>query len=583
MTVTRTAPLLFLAMLAPAAALADRELGGFVQLSQRPDYLATADGEQRGFVFAVSGSGYALSVVDTGEFEEYGPFGFADAGGSRARGLAAGPGGEADGIAAVASNDGWVDFFRLGDLDEVVLTGASPFGDFHEADIDNDPLSGLAIDALGTRTFAGVPSSDTVAINFIESGALAGTISLNRTPVSAVTYSSGFAERVYFGCDDGHLAFVDTGTLTPAVSAIAPATNTISGLAIADFGPGAVRLIALDSTDDVLYVVNPDTNTVVTSAGLGGDAVAVAVSGADATTTIWVAIEDSTGGHRVEAFTSALASAQPAIPLPAAPRSLVERDGWLFAGLADSRLAVITERPFVEITATSPDPVVEDDQDLSLTFVSSQSGDARVLFRGNEVASADVIAVTPVTVVVEGAELEDALELGRNRFRVEVVSATGLTGHDEVVVIFDEIPGAPRNFEVGFGNERVIARWDTPAGADDIAYYLVYFGTAPDDESGTASQPSPAQENGHEYVVDVPNGTEVWMSVAAVDSGGNISPRAGPQSAIAQRTAGAAELAGDEGGFLCSVSALGRGAAHTLSALFLGALALLAFRRRSTT
>lgn len=581
---SRQIALVFAALLAggagTSAVAADRELGGFVDVGLRPDYLASIQGETETFVFASSTSSYQLSVVDTSLFEDMGPFTFLGDASTRARGLAASPDGVDLPIAAVVSNDGYVDYFYVDDLELAAQGGAAPSPDFHEADLDNEPLAGLAIDNFGTRTFAGVPADDSVAINSVGSGVLTGTIFLGHTPVSAHLVNTGFVERAFFGCDDGFLAWVDTGTLTPTAAAIeGSGTHRMGVMATADFGGGSLRLLLLDETDDTLYVLDPASPGLpLDSAALGANAVALAASGEGATARIWVAFDDSVGGHRIEALDTNLANVQPNVTLPAAPRSLTERDGRLYVGLVDNRIAVVSDKPFVEITSATPDPIPLEDADVTVSFTSSQSGTAKVFLNGSELDSVAVTAGAAASVTLLGADVEGVLDEGSNRVRVEVSNAGGLAGHDEEVVVFDEAPGAPRNFEVGFGDGRVIGRWDAPAGANDVDYYIVFFGTSATDSSGTPTQPSPAEVQGSEYVVDVVNGTEVFMSVLAVDSGGNQSARTVQKSAIAQDTVGAAELAGDEGGFLCSVGSLETRAAPAFGALLLGLLALAARR-----
>ena len=575
--------LAFAATLAPTApaSAADRVLGGTVDVSLRPDFLTSVAGEEETFVLAASTSAYSLSVIDTTTFEELGPFTYIADAATRARGLAAGPDATAGAIAAVASNDGYVDYFFVDELEAAARGGDEPEPFFFEADLDNEPLAGLAIDTLGQRTFAGVPADDSVAVNGIGSGTITATVLLGHTPVTAHTVNTGFVERIFLGCDDGFLAWVDSGTVSPSAVALEPSgTHRIGVLATADFGGGSIRLLAVDQTDDILYVLDPASpGTPLDSTAIGANVTAVAASGAGTTARIWVAVNDPTGGHRVLALDTLLANAQADVALPAAPLSLAERDGRLYAGLADGSVAVISDLPFVEITSASPSPMPEPDVDVILTFVSSQSGTARVLVEGAELDSVSVTADTPAQVTLPGSELEDRVEEGQNRFRVEVTNAGGLSGHDEIVVVFDQAPGAPRNFEVGFGNERVIGRWDRPAGADDVDYYLVYFGLTATDTSGTPAQTSPAEVEGGEYVVDVTNGTTVWMSVAAVDSGGNMSARTATKSATAQPTLGAADLAGDEGGFMCNATGTTR-RAPALAALIAAGLAALLARRR---
>lgn len=580
----RQTGLLGILLVSTSAFAADRELGGFVPTGLRPDFLTSVKGATETFVVASSTSSYKLSLVDTKLFEDLGPLDYLADAATRARGLTASADSATDGIVAVSSNDGYVDFYFVADLEQLALTGTVPSPDFHEADLDNEPLSGIAIDTIGTRTFAGVVADETVAINNIGSGLLTGTILLGHAPLSAITVNTGIVERVYFGCDDGFLAWIDTGTLTPtAVDIAADLTHRLTVMTTADFGGGAIRLLLLDETDETLYVIDPAGPTVLDSAVLVGNAVALASSGTGAAARIWVAFDDAAGGFRVEALDTTLANAQPDVVLPAAPLSLAERDGRLYVGLADSRIAVVSDLPFVEITSATPDPLVVDDGAVTVTFVSSQSGTAHVFLNGDELESTAVTADIAATVTLAGGDVADRIELGLNRIRVQVnASVGGLVGHDEYALTFDEAPGAPRNFTVGFGNERVIGRWDPPSGANDIDKYVVTFGktagAACTAAGGIGGADSPADVNGTQYVVSTSNGTQIYMSVLAIDSGGNSSASTSVKCATAQSTVGAAELAGDDGGFFCSVGGLEGKAAPFAAAIVLGIAALLARR-----
>lgn len=564
--------------LAPAALAADRTLVGTFPIGTRGDYAVTTSAST--FVVMASNSSYLLSLIDTRTFDEVGELrlGISSA---RTRSLTGTQ--LATGSVIAGTDDGYLERFALSDLKSYANGGTEPLSDFLEVDADDDAVRAVAVEASGQRVYAGISQDENVRVFNVQTDVDLGTLALGHEPLTALAVTTGFAERVYFGCDDGFLAWVDTGAGTPAaVQVDATGTHDFTDLASVVVGADT-RLVVLDADDDTLLVYSAGGPTLVDSLGLGGNAVAIATSGTGTTARIWVAFDDATGGFRVEAFdASTLAAAQAAIALPAAPVSLVEAGGWLFAGLASSQVSVITDRPWVEILGVTPSPIPEADSDVQVTFRPDRTGSATVFLNGDELETVSVTADDTVTVTLPGADVADSVQEGPNRVRVQL-AADALTGHDEQVVIFDEAPNSPRNFEVGFGNNRVIARWDEPTGGD-TAHYVVYFGLAITDTSGTAAQPSPAEVNGHQYVVNVTNGTTVFMSVAAVDSSGQFSARTSVKSATAQPTVGAADLAGEDGGFLCSVASgavtgAGPRVRATLGALAALGVAILALRR----
>ncbi len=567
--VAATAALLLVA--GPRAGAADRVLVDTISLDDTPSYaVSTADGA---FVVIGTISSDTVEVIDGRTFEPV------EGGLSLARATAAASSIAASGTAseriALGTDDGYLELFDVeaisdwADGDE----DAPASEDLRVDATGNDPVSALAFDVTGSRLYAGNATDEVVDVLDAASGTVLGDgIALGRAPVCAVGAVTGITERIFFGSDDGNLAWMNALTYAPATLVVdAGQTGDLVDVAAATFPTASPRVLVVDRDHSSLAVVDPSVPSVVDDVTLGGSPVAVEVSGSDASTVIWVAVASP---DQVEAYDENLDVAQDPIALPAAPVSMAEAGGYLFVGLEDGRVAVITDRPWVEIAGTDPEALNDAGTDVVVRVTSSESGTAVVKVDGSQVATQSVTAGVEAEIAVDGSVLEDRLEEGTNRVRVEVTDGAGLTGHDEVLLTLDVPPGVPRHLTVGFGDGRVIARWDSPKNGGATGY-SVHFGTGSSGTNGVGTLTSPQETEGHEYVVDVENGTRVYMKVAAIDSAGNLSAYVGPRSAIAQETLGAAELAGDDGGFVCATT-LGRRSARAAAVLPPAALALLA-------
>lgn len=568
---------------APLLALAAREQVDTIPLGLTPNLLqATDDG---GFVLATSGSSQEIVVLDTRSFDPLDTTLTLGSATAAVQSIAEG-GQLASPEVIVGTDDGYVQSFLVEDLalmaDDGVTAGSAIV--FRVEDGSFDVVSAVELNPLGTLVYAGNRPDETIQVFDREGMALSGPILLFHQPDGAVYASIGLANRIFFGSDDGTVPWIDADAFTVGTPIVVEVTGThrILKPAVVTAPGNVVQLAVADATDGILYLYDPSGLVLLDQVALAGTPVDVAVSGEGAETVIWVA---QTNPNQVDAFDENLAAVQTAIPLGAAPRSLAESDGYLFAGLASGAVSVITDRPWIEIQSVTPDPLTDAGQDLQVTFTSTQGGTGRVEIAGATVETVPVVAGSANTVTLTAGGF--AVSEGTNRLRVEVTgTATGLEGHDETSFAFDVPPNAPRDFRVGFGDGRVIGRWDAPSDTVDLAGYRVSFGTDPSATGGAPGQASPAETDATTYTVQVSNGTTVWMYVQAVDSAGTLSAATTIESATAQPTFGAADAANDEGGFLfCAVAAVppGDGGARAAAASLL-AIAALAFslaRRRA--
>lgn len=540
-----------------------------------------------GFVLLASGSAGTLSILDARSFTLAPVSLTLSSGGSLVKSVAAAiPG--ATPLIAVGTSNGKIEQWDAFDVFYYVDFAA----DGYPTPVPTvmsltaaDPIPGLDYNSVGTRLFAADGTNDSVSeFDTSNASAVSGGVVFGHTPLNALDVRTDFVERVFFGTNDGYLAWIDTATLNPVATNFDNTfTHDYPALAAGTFST-AVRIAMIDADSDSLLLIDPAGPTLVDSIGLPAHPTGVAISGSGSTARIWVAEDDSTGGaNQVEAYDESLALSQTAIPLSAAPVSATEGNGWLYVGLSNGSVSVITDHPYLDITSVTPNPVEATGTDVDVTFTSTETGNANVLVNGASVTSVSVPAAsTAVTVTLDGATLDGLLFEGSNELRIEQTGSTsGLAGHDQVNLKQDLPPPTPSGFSVGFGDGRVIGTWDAIDVFDvpDFKDYVVRFGTTASGTNGVATMVSPQRTTGTSFAVTVSNGTTVFMSVMAEDSAGNLSAPSAVLSATAQQTAGAADLAGDDGGFMfnCRVGPAGGGARALASALG-AAFALLLMR-----
>ncbi|MCB9778340.1 MAG: hypothetical protein H6742_07235 [Alphaproteobacteria bacterium] len=281
-----------------------------------------------------------------------------------------------------------------------------------------------------------------------------------------------------------------------------------------------------------------------------------------------------------------------------APTEMAFLDDYLVAATSDGSLHVMTDRPWVEVTATTPTTAVDGDT-VQITFTADVDGDVEVRVGG----SSD----TDGTVLVEGTatadesqtvtvEVGDDWAEGDNYVRVVVTDDSGRTGHDSAVVSIDNPP--PKiglsDDSVGWGDGYLDLSFTAP-GDEDIATVQVYLTVTSfsaddwdeggpdfdgDDDIDTAAltvdvTPSEAVTV---RIYPLTNDQTYYLAVRATDAGGLEGPMSNIVTGTPTETYGVAELAGDDGGFCGAVS----GAASLGLAGLAGLLGLARRRRRGT-
>ena len=268
-------------------------------------------------------------------------------------------------------------------------------------------------------------------------------------------------------------------------------------------------------------------------------------------------------------------------------------DGMVYVGGEDSSLAVVGEAPWVEITGVEPREVYEGESS-TLTFTVDTDCSYDVYRGGGIDQSGDVLA-SYGGVAEAGATVEltiDAtdLEEGDNRLFV-FATAGGFTGRDSESVYLDTPPDPVSDFELSFGDEKLIAAWTTNPESD-ISHYVVYFADEWFDESSGAPefqaigagavQTSPVtvahvdeEIAASTTLLYLTNGVEYCVAVMAEDEGGLQGPWTDTLCDYPEQTLGA----GDGEGYCGTCGAGTRGAPSFVVALL---VALMGLRRRAT-
>lgn len=268
---------------------------------------------------------------------------------------------------------------------------------------------------------------------------------------------------------------------------------------------------------------------------------------------------------------------------------IVGADGYLYVSTAEGELWVLTEAPWVEISALEPSSAVTGDE-VTLAFSSDTDGSYTVLLGGDDDSSGDELASGTLdadeTITVPITVNDDYVE-GLNAIRV-VVTASGETGHDVAELDVDNPPGrvSLNGSNIGFGDGHISLSFSGVAD-EDLDHYEIYVTVSefdrddwssggPDfDGSDTLSTPievSAAAGEDVEYEISsLSNGTTYYVAVRAVDAGGLEGSMSNVVSATPQETFSVSELSDEQGG--CSTGG------HRVAPFAVG-LALLGLLRR---
>jgi hypothetical protein len=275
---------------------------------------------------------------------------------------------------------------------------------------------------------------------------------------------------------------------------------------------------------------------------------------------------------------------------------MVRRDGYVIAGGETGVLQVITALPWVEIASVSPSAAISGEE-VIVTFSSDMDGSWRLYQGGGEDGDGEELASGDCEAGVDATAtftVDSSFEEGDNDLWLRVTGSTG-TGHDRSSVNVDNPPGAPTltSEGVGFGNSQITVAFEGIDDADLVGYdiYLTTEEFSADDwPEGTTGGPDfdgpddldfsfPIEitkapgDDVNQTISPLTNGVTYYVAVRAIDEGGQESAMSNVVSVTPQETIGAAELAGETGGYC------GTRTPWSLAALGLAGL-LVARRRR---
>jgi hypothetical protein len=268
-------------------------------------------------------------------------------------------------------------------------------------------------------------------------------------------------------------------------------------------------------------------------------------------------------------------------------------DGYVVAGGGDGGLQVLTDRPWVEIESVDPSSAISG-QEVSVSFSADMDGSWELYLASNDgdselLNSGDCDAGESTTATFT---VGDGFEEGDNALFV-LVSADGAAGRDRGIVTVDNPPSKVElnSDGVTFGDSQITVAFEGIDDADLDAYviYVTITEFDPDDWpetilGGPAFDGDDSVDGGLPIIVSgatagedvsrtispLTNEVTYYVAVRAVDAGSQESAMSNVVSVTPQPTIGAAELAGETGGYCGTRSAWGLAALGLASLLALG-------------
>lgn len=447
------------------------------------------------------------------------------------------------------------------------------------------PFPTTASTSSTDRVFITTNSGLVFAVN--EGGiALAATFTLSNTskdlPALDVTPDGDFVLVV--NATDGVVHVLDTSGLVEI-----DADSAISGVNPIDVDPNdSLKGIAV--TD----VTDPSDTYVYVTGAQGVTVIDLNLSGASFQEPTLLDFDDDGAS---DATDNALSLSS--VPGPVIASS--STDGYVYTSNGNAHISVITDNPFVTVSATSLGTTgLTTGGSFTVTFQSDETGTYRVLVSGGitatgtEVASGTVSAAD--TDVTTDAISFDASIFGEgsNSVFIFVTDSEGHIGRDATTVTVDTPPDGVEIVETDFGNEKIFVIFERLT-VSDMDHYNIYADT---DAAAVATKTTVAAAVSHPssgtnlegVITGLVNGTAYFIGIEAVDATGNVGTRTTTLSdgtaaiETPEQTIGLAESVGEAGCALMPVSS-GADAApsHTLQIFlfcFLPVFLLAALRRR---
>ncbi len=352
---------------------------------------------------------------------------------------------------------------------------------------------------------------------------------------------------------------------------IASSTENLSGRTMTDmYGLSSDSAVFLADEDGGVIRFNP--------AGLDFDILLDDEDGLDSLQAIaidedegWLAVYDAGAGEVVVFSYSSLAPGdeEQARFETADILEMVVTDGYAIAGGSDGTLQVLTDRPWVEISSITPTSAVSGDE-ITVSFSADVDGTWELYLGGGVDGDGDLLSSGDCSVdatVAATFTVDDSFAEASNQLWLLVTSG-GLEGHDRVSLTVDNPPSKVQlqDGDVGFGNQQISIGYDGIED-EDLASYTIFVTvtefSADDWETGgpdfdgddEVEEDLPlsitAEAGNHVSVTVQPltNGVTYYVAVRAYDEGGQEGEMSNVVTATPQDTIGAAELAGETGGY----------------------------------
>lgn len=422
---------------------------------------------------------------------------------------------------------------------------------------DGNELGPMVVDAstgyayVSDNTSLNIHVVDTVSLTVISSFPLSvpGSSSFLITDAQFVSTTG----EAYFTTDVGAVFYVTSDAAQAVLIDVDVSGGSI--LSCLDQLPGGSKLYVVNSSDLEAKKIDTsshtvDSTTIDLSANASLSDIAITkvtnpsgtygyVAGADGLSVI------NTGNDTVIDFgTDAGVDGEP-MPMSAQPL-LVEAssvdDGFVYAMLSTGEFGVVSENPFVAISAvtySNEGSTLGQGESVTLTFAANEAGTYEMRVGGSVDASGSLLtddagatsgsidADTSLAVTFNYDDNADLFSEGANTVWA-FVTATDLRGRRSTDVTVDTPPPDVVVSSTGFGNEKVYVNFER-IDVSDMATYNVYADADPDAVlAKTAVSLEVAQpDSGSTVTGEVSgliNGTLYYFAVEAVDANGNTSP-----------------------------------------------------------
>lgn len=252
-----------------------------------------------------------------------------------------------------------------------------------------------------------------------------------------------------------------------------------------------------------------------------------------------------------------------------------EDDGYVYAANSDGTIAVVSDNPFVTVSASTAATVTEAAPTFALTFQSDEAG-TYVVKTGSDptgesgtalTATAGTVAAADTDVVTDTFSIEDferdTFVEGDNKIFVFVTDADGFTGRDAYLLKVDRPPEQVEIASVNFGSRKVYVNFNQSPDAD-IDHYTLFAKpaasqsapvcdssldfTSSDTVTATVSESACATDPCEGIVTGLENDVTYCVGVKVTDLSAQDSPvGAYTVPVTTQATVGPAEFLGETG------------------------------------